>query len=64
MPTKPRKVGRPAQAATSVIRIPANKKNVVEKVIGYEIVTDQTPHLMVRVPTAKVKEIRKQLKKG
>jgi len=58
-----RKPGRPAGEPTTVMRVPVDKIDVVEKILGRnDLAASQTAHIMLRVPTSKVKTIRKAIK--
>lgn len=48
---------------TAVIAVPADKIEVVEKILKYKITTEQVPTIRVRVPLDKADIVRNALKK-
>ncbi len=55
--------GRPKKEPTQIIRVPVDRVAVVEKILGRSIVENQTPHVMIRVPSKDVEKIRKAIEK-
>lgn len=58
---KIRRPGRPAGEPTTVIRVPVDKISVVEKILGRDDLAATGATIAVRVPTSKVKTIRKAI---
>ncbi len=50
--------GRPAGEPTTVIAVPTDKIETVEKLLNREIGTGQTPTIKVRVPVAMIEQIK------
>lgn len=57
-----KQLGRPKKPESVIIRVPVDRVNVVERLLGYPVAMNQKPHVMVRVPKKDVVKIRKAIK--